>query len=322
MNILVCSAGRRAKIVEYIKKELKSVNGRVIATDCDKNAPALYFADDIEIVPKVDSPNYIEVILDICRKHNINGIFSLIDPELEILASHENLFNENQIKLIQSPLETIQICFDKQKTYDSLQQLSLPGVPTYSDIKKVEELIDSGELKYPLIVKPRKGSASIGIEVIYSKNELVNIFSKDDNLIIQPYYKEREFGIDVYIDLLNGELIDIFIKEKLRMRSGETDKSISIHNNRIEALIKDFILKFNFKGPIDIDCFEYKGEYYISEINPRFGGGYPHAYEMGCNFMEYILCNIKGEQNKGYSGYKYNKDYIMMKYDEILLQKS
>src|SRR5699024_9044184 len=133
--------------------------------------------------------------------------------------------------------------------------------------------------------------------------------------------KDKEFGIDVYIDMISGDLVDLFIKEKIRMRAGETDKSISIHNDKIEKLVKQFIEQTDFIGPIDIDCFEYNGNYYISEINPRFGGGYPHAYEMGCNFMDYIVYNLQDEINETYKGFNYEKDYVMMKYDYVLLEK-
>src|SRR5699024_5414452 len=162
------------------------------------------------------------------------------------------------------------------------------------------------ELIFPLVVKPAKGSASLGIHIVSNKEELKNIFFKSDGLIIQPFYKDKEFGIDVYIDMVSGDLVDIFIKEKIKMRSGETDKSVSVHNDAIEKLVIDFISKTNFSGPIDIDCFEYKGNYYISEINPRFGGGYPHAHEMGCDFMKYIVNNLNGNENQPYQGFKYN----------------
>src|SRR5699024_12533569 len=124
-----------------------------------------------------------------------------------------------------------------------------------------------------------------------------------------------------YIDMNNGQLIDVFIKEKLRMRSGETDKSISVHNEEIESLVKTMIKETDFIGPIDIDCFEHNGEYYISEINSRFGGGYPHAFEMGCDFMTYIIKNLQKETNDNYSTYKYDSNFTMMKYDNVIIKK-
>src|SRR5699024_10071947 len=211
--------------------------------------------------------------------------------------------------------------FDKQETYNYLSQIDVPAVPTYSDLETVESLLDNQGLDFPLIVKPGKGSASIGIEIVNTKTDLKSLFSKAEGLIMQPFYKEREYGMDVYIDMKNGELVDLFIKEKIKMRSDESDKSISIHNDEIEALVIDFISKTNFVGPIDIDCFEYNGRHYISEINPRFGGGYPHAYEMGCDFMAYIVRNLKGESNKRYAGYGYEAGYVMMKYDDVVITK-
>src|SRR5699024_7707697 len=247
--------------------------GKVIAADCDKNAPALYFSDSFELIPRLDSDDYLTSILSICEKYNISAIVSLIDPELEVLAENKAKFDDINVELILSPIDTIHYTFDKQSTYDHLSTLGILSVPTYSVLEEVEELLNNHEMTFPLVVKPGKGSASIGIKTVEDVNELRHAFSQDKDLIIQPFYKEREYGIDVYIDMIDGGLTDMFIKEKIKMRSGETDKSVSIHNEEIEILVKDLIAKTDFKGPIDIDCFLYNGKYYISEINPRFGGG-------------------------------------------------
>jgi|SRR5690625_3963067 len=322
MNILVTSAGRRVKVVQYLKEAVSKVGGKVIAADCDITAPTLYFTDQYELIPRIDDKDYLASVLSLCKEQSIGGVISLIDPELEVLAEHKDKFDEIGTKLILSELDVIQYSFDKQEAYNYLTELGIPAVPTYSYFEEVESLLNNQELEFPLIVKPGKGSASIGIEVVSNKANLRNIFLKADNLIIQPHYLEREFGIDVYVDMISGELVDLFIKEKIKMRSGETDKSISIHNDEIEALIKSLISKSNFSGPIDIDLFEYNGQYYISEINPRFGGGYPHAYEMGCDFMKYIVANLEGNVNEHYEGYRYEAGYVMMKYDDVILRKT
>ena len=91
MNILILSAGTRNKIVQYFRKALGDT-GNVIATDCSEIAPAIYDADKHYIVPRMDVPGYIDVILEICRKEQINGVLSLIDSELSLLAEHEDAF--------------------------------------------------------------------------------------------------------------------------------------------------------------------------------------------------------------------------------------
>ena len=87
MNILILSAGTRNKIVQYFKKTLEG-KGLVIATDCSDIAPALYDADKYYIVPRMIAPEYIDVVLGICKKEGVTGVLSLIDPELSLLAKH------------------------------------------------------------------------------------------------------------------------------------------------------------------------------------------------------------------------------------------
>lgn len=91
MNILILSAGTRNKIVQYFK-ETVGKDGKVIATDCSNLAPAVYDADAFHLVPRITAPGYLDVILDICKKEKIDGVFSLIDPELSLLAKEKERF--------------------------------------------------------------------------------------------------------------------------------------------------------------------------------------------------------------------------------------
>jgi carbamoyl-phosphate synthase large subunit len=81
------SVGTRNKVVQYFKKQLDGV-GKVVVTDMSVIAPALYEADEHYVVPNIHESNYIQVILDICKKEQISGVLSLIDPELSLLAKH------------------------------------------------------------------------------------------------------------------------------------------------------------------------------------------------------------------------------------------
>lgn len=62
--------------------------------------------------------------------------------------------------------------------------------------------------------------------------------------------------------------------------------------------------------------FDINGEYYISEVNPRFGGGYPHAYESGSDHMSLIVNNLNGKVNECVIG-MYKENTYMMKYNEL-----
>ena len=105
------------------------------------------------------------------------------------------------------------------------------------------------------------------------------------------------------------------------MRAGETDKSVSIKDEKLFKLIENFCKMVGFKGIIDIDIFKVNDEYYISEVNPRFGGGYPHAYECGVNIPKMIIENIMGNINENVIG-EYEEGIYMMKYNEVRVMKN
>lgn len=319
MNILILSCGTRNKIVQYFKNEL-SGKGLVIATDCSRLAPALYDADKHFIVPRMDDEGYINHILKICEENEIKAVLSLIDPELVLLAENKQAFLDIGTLPIVSKHEVIEMSFDKYKMFEFMVQNNFQTVKSYIDEKQFYADLETGDISFPVFVKPVKGSASININKVTTKNEIKMLFSQFDNLMVQEFMDGAEYGVDVYIDMISGEPVSIFIKEKLKMRAGETDKSVSVKDEMLFTLIRDFVKKAGFKGIIDIDIFKVNEEYYISEVNPRFGGGYPHANECGVNVPRMIINNIYGYENVDVTG-KYDEGVYMMKFNEVKIAR-
>ena len=318
MNILILSAGTRDKVVQYFKRELGN-EGKVIATDCSNLAPAVYEADRFYLVPRITAPDYLDTILDICRKESIDGVFSLIDPELSLLAKEKEKFLAVGTTPIVSPYELVETCFDKYKMYEMLCEMKIPTGKCYVDKDAFYKAVEAGEITYPVFVKPVRGSASININKVNSSKEIDVLFDLYDDLMIQEFMDGTEYGADVYIDMLTGKCTSIFIKEKIKMRAGETDKSVSVKDEALFAMIEKFVEKCGFCGMIDIDIFKIGDTYYISEVNPRFGGGYPHAYECGVNMPAQVIRNLKGESNRDAIGC-YRTGICMMKYNEIAIK--
>ena len=320
MNILLLSVGTRNKIVQYFKKEFEG-KGNVIATDMSNLAPAIYEADKYYIVPSMSADGYLEVILDICRKENINGVLSLIDPELSLLAKNEEKFAEVGTKVIGSSYELCEMALDKYQMYEWLMKHEYKCAKSYMDKELFYQDVEQGKINFPVFVKPARGSASLSISKVYDKETVDLLFEHEDGLMIQEFLNGQEIGADVYIDMVSGEVVSIFTKKKLKMRAGETDKAVSFKDEKLFELIEKFVKEAGYRGQIDIDVFEIDGEYYISEVNPRFGGGYPHAYECGCNHMELIMNNLDGSINKENIG-KYKNDIFMMKFNEIMVREN
>lgn len=324
MNILVLSAGTRNKIVQYFKRTLTEADGtrrgRVIATDMSELAPAIYDADAHYIVPRMSDPGYLDVIYDICKKEKIDGVCSLIDPELSLLAENEEHFRELGATIIGSPYDLCERSLDKMQMFDWLVEHGYKTARSYIDKEAFYRDVENGALTYPVFVKPVRGSASIAINKVYDKETVDLLFAHDGNLMIQEFLDGQEIGADVYIDMISGEIVSIFTKKKLKMRAGETDKSVSFKDERLFELIKKFVKEAGYRGQIDIDIFDIGGEYYISEVNPRFGGGYPHAYESGCDHMTLICNNLEGKANEPNIG-AYDEGIYMMKYNEISIRR-
>lgn len=318
MNILILSAGTRNKIVQYFVKTLNG-QGKVIATDMSNLAPAIYDADKFYIVPKMTDPTYLDVILKICKEENISGVLSLIDPELSLLAKNKDKFNEIGTTVIGSSYDLCELSLDKFKMFEWLTNHGYNCAKSYMDKEKFYEDVINENITYPVFVKPARGSASIAISKVYDKETVELLFAHDEGLMIQEFLNGQEIGADVYIDMISGEVISIFTKKKLKMRAGETDKAVSFKDDKLFDLIKKFVSKAGYRGQIDIDIFDIDGEYYISEVNPRFGGGYPHAYESGCDHMKLIENNLEGNINKSAIG-TYKSDIYMMKYNEICIK--
>lgn len=318
INILILSAGTRNKIVQYFKKTLGE-NGKVIATDMSTIAPAIYEADKYYIVPRITEPGYIDIILDICKKENISGVLSLIDPELSLLAENEEKFKNIGTTVIGSSYELCERALDKMQMFQWLRSHGYNCAKSYVDKNEFFADVKTGKANYPVFVKPVRGSASIAISKVFDNETVDLLFDHSDNLMIQEYLDGQEIGADCYIDLLSGELVSVFTKKKIVMRAGETDKSVSFKDEKLFELIKKFVNESGWRGQIDIDIFEINAEYYISEVNPRFGGGYPHAYECGADHMKLIVNNLNGIVNSDVIG-NYKENVYMMKYNEIMIK--
>ena len=319
MNMLILAAGTRNKIVQYFKKAFDGV-GNVVATDASILGPAIYDADKYYIVPPISDPEYIDRIVDICEKEKINGVLSLIDPELSLLAKNKDRFSSVGTTIIGSSYELCEMALDKMQMYHWLVEHGYNCARSWMDKDEFFRAVDVGEVSYPVFIKPYRGSASISISKAYDQKTVEMLLSHNDGLMIQECLDGQEIGADVYIDMITGEVVSIFTKKKIKMRAGETDKAVSFKDPALFDLIERFVIEAGYKGQIDIDIFEIDGMYYISEVNPRFGGGYPHAYESGCDHMKLIFNNLNGVKNERKIG-AYEEGIYMMKYNEIRIIK-
>lgn len=317
MNILILSAGTRVKAIRSFRQAIPDF-GSVIATDLSPLAPALYEADRYYTVPPISDREYIGTIIEICRRDRANGVLSLIDPELSLLALHEEEFSAVGTKVIGSSYDLCEMSLDKMAMYRWLSRHGYRCARSWGSLGEFERALGAREVEFPVFVKPVRGSASAAVTKCGGIDAVKLLFSHEDGLMVQEYLRGQEYGADVYVDMVSGEVVSIFLKKKLRMRAGETDKAESVIDADAFRLIERFVLEAGYRGPVDIDLFCVDGDWYISEVNPRFGGGYPFAYECGCNFPQYIIENLGGKANEKMVG-RYRPHCQMAKWSDVAI---
>lgn len=338
-NILITCAGRRNYLINYFKKDLKG-RGKVIASDTKKLATALVEADISVCVPDCYNENYIESLVEIVKKHSVKAIISLNDLELPVISRNKSVFEEFGTKVVVSSEDVISIASDKWKTHNFLINLGLNSPKTYIGLDEALRDIDKGVLSFPIVLKPRFGSASNGIEYVNTVEELklnyelkiiklkksfseenINNLESNNYIIIQEKIDGKEFGIDMVNDF-EGNYFGTFVREKISMRSGETDKAITVIDNSFSILGKKISESLKHIGIMDTDVIVYDGKMYVLDLNVRFGGGYPFSHNAGANIAGvYVDWIIGDNESNPLRHINYKSGIIQSKCDRIIKHK-
>ena len=188
-------------------------------------------------------------------------------------------------------------------------------------MEQFEKALQHGDLHVPVFIKPRTGSGSVGAQKVNDMDTLKTLIAENKfQYIIQEFMDGEDFDADVYIDAISGHVVSAFSKKKIETRIGGASKTISFKDQRLFDFVQSFMHLFDFAGAIDMDFFFRDGEYYLSEINPRFGGAYLHAYGAGVDFFKLIINNINGVTNEVRIG-DYDEGVLMLMYDDVVITK-
>ena len=310
MNILLTSVGRRAYMVKYFK-EVVGESGQVHVSNSDDKTVAFHYADKSVVTPLIYNSEYIPFLLKYCKDNAIDLLISLFDIDLPVLARNKSRFVEIGTRVIVSDPEIVEICNDKWKTYQYLKANGFKTPKTFLTLQQTMLALNSGELHYPIIVKPRFGCGSIAMSVAEDELALLYYYSRntravnntylkyesadmDEKIIYQEYLDGQEYGADIINDL-DGNFRQVNIRKKIAMRAGETDIAELVEEPMISGELERLGRLTGHIGNMDCDVFMTKSGAYILEMNARFGGGYPFSHEGGCNLPLAIVNWIKGK---------------------------
>jgi carbamoyl-phosphate synthase large subunit len=325
MNILLTSVGRRVELLKAFRQSMyqyslqantsTNVTGKIITADLKINAPASFLADTAELVPRIDDPDYIDRLLDICDRHQINLLVPLIDTELHLLSLHQQRFRDLGVTLLLSSAATNQICYAKKSTSLFFHQIGVKTPKTY----QLDEVTD---LDFPVIVKPNTGSASVGVYRVKNRTELEFFSSYVEDAIIQQLIIGEEYTIDILVDF-QGKVISVVPRLRIEARAGEISKGITVKNPALIAAAKHVVESLpGAVGCVTVQCFlQPNGEIIFIEINPRFGGGYPLSYRAGADFPLWLF-QLCGGKNPNVTIDEWEDGLSMLRYDDAIFVRA
>ena len=290
MNILLVNPGRRDYMVNFFLSLKKKYNLNIFLVDPDKNVPSFKVSTLTKnnVCPKVkNSKKFLSFLNKYVLKNKIDVIFPISDRELKILSQKKKFFMKKGVNVIVSDLKIIENCQNKIKFSKYLKKFNIlcPKIITKKNIKK----------NLPVIKKEVNGSASKNQEVIFKSSQINKNYEK--KFFFQKFLKYQEYNLDILNDL-NGNYLHSCAKKKLFIRAGETDKAVMINNKVFENFAKKLSKALRHIGVVDIDFFYNKKKFYVLDINPRLGGGYPFTHLYGYDYIDKILSMVKNPNKK------------------------
>tara|TARA_Y100001970_G_C14206577_1_gene844400 strand:+ start:167 stop:1108 length:942 start_codon:yes stop_codon:yes gene_type:complete len=301
VNILFSNAGRRTYLIEYalnIKINNKFIN--IFVTDTNKQTASFHVSKRTKnfITPFVSKfpKKYLNKIFQICKNHKIDLVIPLMDYEIPLLSRNIKIFEKINTKVVVSNINTTLNCLNKKKNYIFCKNNKI-SVPQTFFYKK-------STLKYPLIRKNILGSAGLDQKMIRKYKDLYNFDAKKH--ILQKNITGDEYGMDILNDF-NGEYVHSFIRKKIIMKNGETDKATVVKNSKFIKFAKLISKKFKHIGPMDVDfIMTPKGKVYFIDFNTRFGGGYPITHLSGFNYIKALILLKEGKKINFKKNFKVN----------------
>ncbi|MGE3843495.1 MAG: ATP-grasp domain-containing protein [Vicinamibacterales bacterium] len=284
LTVLITAISRRVTLLEAFRGALEAggFRGRVLATDVNPWSPGVHMADAAYAVPLSTAPDYVERVLDVCRREQVDVVVPTIDDELPVFASALSRFAEEGIRVIVSPLETTLACNDKVRTCEILRAAGVSAAASY----RRETL--PADLDPPLFVKPRVGRGSVSAFQARTRRELEFFLDYVPDPCIQECLDGPEFTLDLFCDL-EGHPVSVVPRERVVIRSGVIDRGRTVKNPHLLELGIACARALPFVGPINIQCRMHQGRPVVFEINPRFSGGIGLTLRAGADFAAWSL---------------------------------
>ena len=283
-GVLFTCAGQRVDIVTAFSR----AGARTIAVDVNPLAPALYHADVHAFVPRVDDAAYVDTLAALVAEHDVSLVVPLTDLDHGVLSRARERIGA---LLLLPSTEVVEALADKWFAHLLFVERGIGSPSTWlpGDVP--------ADVEFPLLVKARHGFGSRNIFRCADRRELDFFlgYTRVDSMV-QACCRGEEFSIDIFCDL-EGRCLNAVPRTMIESKGGESIKGMTIADEDLVEVGRHVSETLGLVGPANIQCFrEPDGTHRITDINPRFGGGFPLPTAAGSRYPELALALAAGER--------------------------
>lgn len=316
-TIMLTAAGRRVELMDLVRQSISELGlrGRVLATDITFNAPAMHRGDLARTVPPYRDSTCLAAMLRLCDELKVGLILPTFDPDLPFLSRHREQFESAGTRVMVSSPQAVEISYDKKLSHD---WLAAQGFPTLRQTDAHRLMSGAEHWEFPLFIKPRFGSASIGAWAVKSMEEL-KVAVGEQEYVAQEIARGPEYTVDVYVDRA-GKCRCAVPRWRIETRAGEVSKGMTVRHAGMESLASQVAEALpRAMGVMNIQLFHdpATGRTVVNEINPRLGGGYPMTHQAGAPMVRWAIEEALG-QSPQIDPTTWQDGLVMLRYDEAV----
>lgn len=279
INILFLGGAKRVSFARMLKATGKKMDLEVNIYSYELSLEVPIAAEgQVVIGKKWHDPKVVDHLQATVGKYAIDIILPFVDPAIEIAGKYAAQYSDAWVPVVDPALA--RTLFDKAESARLYASHNIPIPPTYT----------GGRPHFPLIAKPRKGSASKGITVINNVADFRRITATDEYLLEKYIARHKEFTVDAYINR-KGEIMCVSPRLRVEVLGGEVSRSVTIDSPQLVKLATRTIEKLRLRGPVTLQFLKDTTDdsLMLMEINPRLGGGVVCSVHAGADIPRFIL---------------------------------
>lgn len=276
-----------ATMIGALKRNHGDCDLSVVGVDMRDHAIGHFLCDSFHRVPASSSPDYINSLVEICKKEKPDVLFPQSSAEVIPISKNRKIFEDMGIPVVVSDVEALELCDDKSLTYKALdgRDVKLPEV-CYPE--SLDEFIacakDMGYPQRPICFKPAVGKGGRGFRILRDDIDKYDLLM--NGRPINPYmnldqvrevFDGRPFPKLLLMEYVEGEEVAVNVLAKkgrpiltvvntrddivnslaMLFVNLERPQLVKAGHEILEKILLDYCVNIQFRGD------------YLMEINPR-----------------------------------------------------